>query len=85
MKDLSKNPSFSSEEVRQLLSSPEAQQLIALLQQDGGGRLQQAAQAVQKGNMDGAKEALKPLARDPQTAALLEKLGKQHKDFSREA
>lgn len=73
-KDSSKIPSFSPEQVKQLLSTPEAQQLIALLNRDGGKGLQQAAEEFRKGNVNEAQEVLKPLMKDPEADALLKKI-----------
>ncbi len=64
MVELSKNLSETSpdpEQIRQLLTSPEGQALIRLLQSDGGARLQTASKAIQQGNVEGFKEALTPL------------------------
>ena len=41
--DSQKIPQFSAEQIRQVLTSPEGKQLIALLNRDGGKGLQQAA------------------------------------------
>lgn len=72
--DSQKNPQFSAEQVRQILSSPEGRQLIALLNRDGGKGMQQAAAEYRKGNLAGAQEALKPLVQAAEAEALLKKL-----------
>ncbi len=72
--DSQKNPQFSAEQVRQILSSPEGRQLIALLNRDGGKGMQQAAAEYRKGNLAGAQEALKPLVQTAEAEALLKKL-----------
>ncbi|MBQ3216305.1 MAG: hypothetical protein IJB35_00610 [Oscillospiraceae bacterium] len=74
-KDSSKIPPFSPEQVKQLLSTPEAQQLIALLNRDGGKGLQQAAEEFRKGNVTEAQEVLKPLVQNQEADALLKKFG----------
>ena len=64
MVELSQNLSETSpdpEQIRQLLTSPEGQALIRLLQSDGGARLKIASKAIQQGNVEGLKEALTPL------------------------
>ena len=72
--DSQKLPQFSAEQVRQILSSPEGRQLIALLNRDGGKGMQQAAAEYRKGNLAGAQEALKPLVQTAEAEALLKKL-----------
>lgn len=72
--DSRKIPQFSAEQVRQILSSPEGRQLIALLNRDGGKGMQQAAAEYRKGNLAGAQEALKPLVQTAEAEALLKKL-----------
>ena len=68
---------FSPEEVKKLLSSPEAQQLIALLNRDGGRGLQKAAEEFRKGNTAGAQEILKPMVDNPEANALLQKMNRK--------
>lgn len=65
---------FSPEQVKKILSSPEAQQLIALLNKDGGQSLQKAAAEFRKGNTAGAQEVLKPLMDNKEAEALLKKM-----------
>lgn len=72
--DSQKIPQFSAEQVRQILSSAEGRQLIALLNRDGGKGMQQAAAEYRKGNLAGAQEALKPLVQTAEAEALLKKL-----------
>ncbi len=72
-----KNPQISPEQVKQLLSSPEAKQLIALLSRDGGQSLQKAAAEYRKGNAQGAQEVLKPLVDNPEAEELLNKLNRK--------
>ena len=72
--DSQKIPQFSAEQVRQILSSPEGRQLIALLNRDGGKGMQQAAAEYRKGNLAGAQEALKPFVQTAEAEALLKKL-----------
>lgn len=74
MKDAAKNPQFSPEQVKKILSSPEAQQLIALLNRDGGQSLQKAAEEFRKGNTAGAQEVLKPMMETQEADALLKKI-----------
>lgn len=57
-----------------LLQSPEAQQLIHHLEENGGSSFQHAAYLAQKGDEAAAKAAIAPLLQDPNTAALLQRL-----------
>ena len=72
-KDSQEKPQISAEQ----LSSPEAKQLIALLQRDGGQRLQQAAQEFKKGNTAGAQELLRPVVETKEADELLKKINQK--------
>lgn len=74
VKKPSKNPQFSPEQVKKVLSSPEAQQLIALLNRDGGQSLQRAAEEYRRGNTSGVQEVLKPLVETQEASELLKKI-----------
>lgn len=65
---------FNAAQARQLLQSPEGQQLLALLNRDGGAAMRRAANALKSGDESAARQAIAPLLHDPQLAALLEKL-----------
>lgn len=64
-------------EAAKLLASAEGQQLLALLRQDGGNTLAQAAEAMRAGNTEGAKAILQPLLSTPEAAALLDQLNRR--------
>lgn len=49
------------EQIRQVLTSPEGQALLRLLQSDGGAGIRAASAALQGGDMEAAKAALTPL------------------------
>lgn len=66
---------FSPEQAKQLLSSPEGRQLIAMLAKSGN--LQAAAEAFKKGDMAAAQEALKPTLQSQEADELLKKLQKR--------
>lgn len=74
--DSEKNANFSPEHLRRLLSSQEGRQLMALLQRDGGQALRQAAAQAKEGNTHAAQELLRPMADNPEAAALLKKLSR---------
>ncbi len=66
---------FSMQEALRLVKSPAGQQLLALLQQQGGGKVQQIAEQAAAGNYENAMQSLKPLLDSPQIQALLRQLG----------
>lgn len=59
-----------------LAQTPAGQQLIQLLQQNGGEDLQQAMDLAAAGDYSQAKQALSALMKDPQMKALLSQLGR---------
>lgn len=61
-------------QLQALLQSPEAQQLRQLLLRSGSVAVQQAAQAMQRGDESEARALLIPLLQDAQTAELLGRL-----------
>ena len=54
-------PRPDPEELRRILSGPEGQALLRLLQADGGAGIRAASAALQGGDMDAARAALTPL------------------------
>ena len=77
MVDLSQNIFKSTPDpgqLRQILTSPEGQTLIRLLQADGGVGLRKAVSALQAGNAEGAKAALEPLLAGTEAEALAQSL-----------
>ena len=66
---------FSMQEALRLVESPAGQQLLALLQQQGGDKVQQIADQAAAGNYENAMKSLKPLLDSPQVQALLRRLG----------
>lgn len=55
---MQQNSGFSMTEAAKLLASAEGQKLLALLRQDGGNTLNQAAAAMRAGDTEGAKAIL---------------------------
>ena len=74
---MQQNSGFSMAEAAKLLASAEGQQLLALLRQDGGNTLAQAAEAMRAGNTEGAKAILQLLLSTPEAAALLDQLNRR--------
>ncbi|MBQ1372454.1 MAG: hypothetical protein IIY70_05930 [Oscillospiraceae bacterium] len=71
------NSAPDPEQIKRLLTSPEGQALIRLLQSDGGAGLQQAASAIRRGDTEQAKAVLEPLLAGTQGEALSKKLEEQ--------
>lgn len=67
---------FSIQEAMRLAATPAGQQLLALLQKNGGDSLQQAMNQAASGNYDQAKASLASVLADPETKKLLEQLGR---------
>lgn len=67
-------PQFSPEQLRQLLSSPAAQNLMTMLSRNHTDAVQSALADAQKGDMAAAKAALQACLSDPKTRQLIQKL-----------
>lgn len=67
---------FSIQQAMQLAKSPVGQQLISLLQKNGGQDFQTAIAKAAAGDYTQAKQALSALMADPEAQALLSKLGR---------
>lgn len=65
---------FSLDDAMRLAKTDTAQQLFALLQQNGSEQLQQAMEQASAGNYEQAKQMLSKLLSAPDAAALLQKL-----------
>lgn len=76
-KESAKNSQFSVEQMKSVLNSAEAKQLIALMQQDGGQRLRQAAEEFKKGNTAVAQELLRPMVETQEADTLLKKINQK--------
>ncbi len=66
---------MSMQEVLRLANSPAGQQLIALMQQQGGGEFQKAMASAASGDYRQAKQAIEALMTDPKAQQLLKQLG----------
>ena len=66
---------FPIEEAQQLARSTSGQELLQLLQQGDGAKLDEAAALLQQGNAQQAKALLLPILEDPKILALLRQLG----------
>ena len=70
--------SISPEQMQQLLSSPTAQALAAILQQKSSADMQNALSGVQNGDMAKVRQSLRGVLADPQAQALIRKLQEEH-------
>ncbi len=66
---------FPMNEAQHLAETPTGQQLMKLLQQNGGVQLDEAVRLLREGNTQEAKDLLMPLMTDPNIRALLRQLG----------
>ena len=73
-----KNGDFSKSDLERMLRSPEAQALLARLQQLDHAALQNAVDKAFRGDTAGAKEALSPLLADRQVQQLSEQMRDGH-------
>ena len=73
-----KNGDFSKSDLERMLRSPEAQALLARLQQLDQSALQNAVDKAFRGDTAGAKEALSPLLADRQVPQLSEQMRDGH-------
>lgn len=69
---------FSMEDALRLASTDAGRQLLRLLQGTGAQDAQAAKNAVQKGDMEQAKQQLSHLLDSPQVQQLLKELEKSH-------
>lgn len=69
-----KNGDFSQSDLARMLRQPEAQQLLARLQQLDQSALQRAVDMAFRGDTAGAKDALSPLLQDDQVQRLSERM-----------
>ena len=68
---------LSQAQLQAILGSQEAQALIALLQADGGQKVQQAAAAAKAGDYAAVQNILKPMLEGGQGEALARRLQKK--------
>lgn len=69
-----KNGDFSKSDLERMLRQPEAQALLARLQQLDQAALQNAVNLAFQGDAAGAKEALSPLLQDDEVKRLSDKM-----------
>lgn len=67
---------FSMQEIMRLATSPAGQQLIAMMQQQGGSEFQKAMAKAAAGDYSQAKHAIETMMADPKAQQLLKELGR---------
>ena len=70
-----KSQDFSKEEIMRLAKSPAGQQLIAMLQKQNNGELEQAVQYAKTGNYAQASQTLSTMLSSAEAQKLLKELG----------
>lgn len=65
---------FSPEQLRQIASSPAAQRLMAMLQQEHAAAVDSAISGAQSGDMAAVQRSLAAFMSDPKAKELLKKL-----------
>ncbi len=73
-----KNGDFSKSDLERMLRQPEAQALLARLQQLNPAALQNAVNLAFRGDTAGAKEALSPILADREVQKLTEQMRDGH-------
>ncbi len=70
-----KNQDFSMEEVMRLAKSPAGQKLLAMLQQNDSGKLEQAVSQAKTGDYSSAGQTLSAMLSSDEAKKLLKELG----------
>ena len=68
------NPQFSIDDAKRLAASPSGQRLLAMLQAQDNGQLQQIMTQISKGDYQSAGSALSSMLTSPEAKSLLQKL-----------
>ena len=69
--------SFTPEQIRSVLGTKEGQQLLSLLNRDGGTALRQAASAVKSGDYAAAQKILEPVMQTPEASRLVDAINRR--------
>ena len=69
--------SFTPEQIRSVLGTKEGQQLLSLLNRDGGAALRQAASAVKSGDYAAAQRILEPVMQTPEASRLVDAINRK--------
>ena len=68
---------FHEKDIKRVLGSPEGQQLLKLLNRDGGQALRSAANALYAGNTEEARKILAPMMATEEASELIDKLNRK--------
>lgn len=78
-RDFEKNsPSMSKEALENIVQSRQAQELLALLQKNGGAVLRQASQAASAGDYEKVQQLLAPKLQSKEAEDILKQLERQN-------
>ena len=69
--------SFTPEQIRSVLGTKEGQQLLSLLNRDGGAALRRAAGAVKSGDYAAAQKILEPVMQTPEASRLVDAINRK--------
>ena len=69
--------SFTPEQIRSVLGTKEGQQLLSLLNRDGGAALRQAARAGKSGDYAAAQKILEPVMQTPEASRLVDAINRR--------
>ena len=67
----------SEADIRKVLGTDEGRKLLAYLSRDGGAVLKQAAEALKRGDQEGAKQILSPMMQTPEAQDLVDKINRK--------
>ncbi len=73
-----KSQDFSFTQAQQLANTPEGKKLLALMQQQDTGQLEQAMKLASAGNYKDAGKVLQSLLASPEAQTLMRQLGGKH-------
>jgi len=75
---MAKNPlPFDEKDISRVLGTTEGQQILNLLNRDGGKALRSAVEAYQNGDIEGAKRTLSPIVNTREINDWVNKLNKK--------
>lgn len=68
---------LTAQQIKSILASPQAKELIRRLNQNGGQTLKKASEAAKRGDYGAVEAMMAPLMQDEKAAALAEQLRKK--------
>lgn len=75
---MERKPNFSTEDVRRIANSADAQKLMTLLQRNNSEQLKNAMSQASAGDYAMVRKTLSDALADPEVRALLERIGGQY-------